>query len=111
MAMSVRPVAGLVTEVRDLAGRLPSFSDFIADNFACNRNGELCSRCQFLCISCAMRSELTAAAPARLLLWPNGQEIEREVDWDEGGRSIYLRDPGNVVELAPPTLWSRGWEF
>ena len=32
--------------------------------------------------------------------------------WDEGGRSIYFRDPaGNVVELAPPTLWSGGWEF
>jgi catechol 2,3-dioxygenase-like lactoylglutathione lyase family enzyme len=41
-----------------------------------------------------------------------GVSIEREVDWDEGGRSIYLRDPtGNVVELAPPTLWSGGWEF
>jgi catechol 2,3-dioxygenase-like lactoylglutathione lyase family enzyme len=41
-----------------------------------------------------------------------GVSIEREVDWDEGGRSIYFRDPaGNVVELAPPTLWSSGWEF
>ncbi len=41
-----------------------------------------------------------------------GVSIEREVDWDEGGRSIYFRDPaGNVVELAPPTLWSGGWEF
>src|SRR5262245_16633162 len=27
-----------------------------------------------------------------------GVSIEREVDWDEGGRSIYFRDPaGNVV--------------
>jgi hypothetical protein len=53
MAMSVRPVAGLVTEVRDLAGRVPRVSDFMADNFACSRNGALCSRCQTLCISCA----------------------------------------------------------
>jgi len=32
--------------------------------------------------------------------------IEAEVDWPNGGRSLYFRDPaGNVVELAPPTLW------
>ena len=38
--------------------------------------------------------------------------IEAEVDWPEGGRSIYFRDPaGNVVELAPPTIWGGGWEF
>jgi catechol 2,3-dioxygenase-like lactoylglutathione lyase family enzyme len=35
-----------------------------------------------------------------------GIAIESEVDWPEGGRSIYFRDPaGNSVELAPPTLW------
>ena len=38
--------------------------------------------------------------------------IEREVEWKEGGRSIYFRDPaGNSVELAPPTLWGGGWKF
>ena len=38
--------------------------------------------------------------------------VEGEVDWPEGGRSIYFRDPaGNVVELAPPTIWGGGWEF
>jgi catechol 2,3-dioxygenase-like lactoylglutathione lyase family enzyme len=38
--------------------------------------------------------------------------IELEIDWEEGGHSIYFRDPaGNVVELAPPTLWGGGWEF
>ena len=38
--------------------------------------------------------------------------IEREVDWKEGGRSIYFHDPaGNSVELAPPTLWGGGWKF
>lgn len=35
-----------------------------------------------------------------------GVEIEREVEWEEGGASLYVRDPaGNSVELAPPTLW------
>jgi catechol 2,3-dioxygenase-like lactoylglutathione lyase family enzyme len=38
--------------------------------------------------------------------------IEAEVEWPEGGRSIYFRDPaGNIVELAPPTIWGGGWEF
>lgn len=32
--------------------------------------------------------------------------IEREVEWPEGGRSLYVRDPaGNSIELAPPSLW------
>lgn len=35
--------------------------------------------------------------------------IETEVDWPDGGRSIYFRDPaGNSVELAPATLWGMG---
>ncbi len=34
-----------------------------------------------------------------------------EVNWDQGGTSLYFRDPaGNSIELAPPTLWG-GWEF
>jgi catechol 2,3-dioxygenase-like lactoylglutathione lyase family enzyme len=38
-----------------------------------------------------------------------GIPIEKEVDWPEGGHSLYFRDPaGNVVELAPPTLWGFG---
>ena len=41
-----------------------------------------------------------------------GVEIEMEVDWPEGGTSIYFRDPaGNSVELAPPTIWGGGWAF
>jgi catechol 2,3-dioxygenase-like lactoylglutathione lyase family enzyme len=41
-----------------------------------------------------------------------GVFIEQEMDWEEGGRSIYFRDPaGNVVELAPPTIWGGGWKF
>lgn len=36
----------------------------------------------------------------------HGVEIEREVEWDEGGASIYVRDPaGTSVELAPPAIW------
>lgn len=35
-----------------------------------------------------------------------GVPIEKEIEWPEGGRSLYLRDPaGNSVELAPPTIW------
>ncbi len=41
-----------------------------------------------------------------------GVAIEKVVPWEQGGRSIYFRDPaGNSVELAPPTLWSGGWTF
>jgi catechol 2,3-dioxygenase-like lactoylglutathione lyase family enzyme len=36
-----------------------------------------------------------------------GVEIESEVAWDRGGRSLYLRDPeGHSVELATPGVWS-----
>ena len=49
--------------------------------------------------------------PADLDAWrarlkANGVAIETEVNWPQGGTSIYFRDPaGNSVELAPPTLW------
>lgn len=58
-----------------------------------------------------------AARPEELPAWrarlrAAGVEIEQEVTWDEGGTSIYVRDPaGNSVELAPPTIWGGGWEF
>ena len=58
-----------------------------------------------------------AAKPEDLDRWRDqlsraGIHIEAEVDWPEGGRSIYFRDPaGNVVELAPPTIWGGGWKF
>ncbi|HUF25508.1 MAG TPA: VOC family protein [Gemmatimonadaceae bacterium] len=33
-------------------------------------------------------------------------EIEAEVGWPRGGRSIYFRDPaGNSIELAEPVMW------
>jgi catechol 2,3-dioxygenase-like lactoylglutathione lyase family enzyme len=42
----------------------------------------------------------------RTQLSEHGVVIEAEVEWPEGGRSIYFRDPaGNSVELAPPLLW------
>lgn len=35
-----------------------------------------------------------------------GIAIEAEVEWPNGGRSIYFRDPaGTSVELATPRLW------
>jgi catechol 2,3-dioxygenase-like lactoylglutathione lyase family enzyme len=36
----------------------------------------------------------------------HGLAIEREIEWEEGGTSLYVRDPaGNSVELAPPGIW------
>ena len=58
-----------------------------------------------------------AVKPEDLAAWREqlrqaGVSIEREVDWDEGGCAVYFRDPaGNVVELAPPTIWGGDWEF
>jgi catechol 2,3-dioxygenase-like lactoylglutathione lyase family enzyme len=39
-------------------------------------------------------------------------EIEAEVEWPAGGKSIYFRDPaGNSVELVTPGVWQlpSGW--
>ena len=58
-----------------------------------------------------------AASPSDLDAWrehlrAHGVQIEKEVNWDQGGTSIYFRDPaGNSIELAPPTLWGGGWLF
>lgn len=42
----------------------------------------------------------------RARLRERGVEIEAEVEWPGGGRSLYLRDPaGNSVELATPRVW------
>jgi catechol 2,3-dioxygenase-like lactoylglutathione lyase family enzyme len=46
----------------------------------------------------------------RVHLQEHGVAIEMEVNWEQGGTSIYFRDPaGNSIELAPPTLWGGGW--
>ena len=58
-----------------------------------------------------------AARPDALDAWrahlqEHGVAIEMEVNWEQGGTSIYFRDPaGNSLELAPTTLWGGGWEF
>jgi catechol 2,3-dioxygenase-like lactoylglutathione lyase family enzyme len=37
----------------------------------------------------------------------HGVEVETEVTWPSGGRSIYFRDPaGNSIELATPQTWN-----
>lgn len=42
----------------------------------------------------------------REVLLKNDIEIESEVNWKKGGKSIYFRDPsGNSIELATPKLW------
>ncbi len=36
----------------------------------------------------------------------HGVEVELELDWEQGGRSIYFRDPGgNSLEFATPSVW------
>ena len=58
-----------------------------------------------------------AVRPEELDRWrdhlrTHGVAIEMEVNWEQGGTSIYFRDPaGNSIELAPPTLWGGGWAF
>jgi catechol 2,3-dioxygenase-like lactoylglutathione lyase family enzyme len=56
-------------------------------------------------------------APDDLSAWrqrleQHAVQIEREVEWPRGGRSLYFRDPaGNLVELATPGIWGlpSGW--
>ena len=55
-----------------------------------------------------------AAAAGELEGWrahlrAKGVEIEQEVEWPGGGRSIYFRDPaGNSVEVGTPRIWGIG---
>ncbi len=52
-----------------------------------------------------------AVTEAELDVWRErltglGVEIESEVNWPRGRRSLYFRDPaGNSIELAPPGIW------
>ena len=42
----------------------------------------------------------------RMRLGKHAIEVEREVAWDGGGRSLYVRDPAdNSVELTEDELW------
>jgi catechol 2,3-dioxygenase-like lactoylglutathione lyase family enzyme len=58
-----------------------------------------------------------AIRPQELPTWREhlrgkGVEIEAEVEWKNGGVSLYFRDPAdNSVELAPSSLWGGGWAF
>jgi catechol 2,3-dioxygenase-like lactoylglutathione lyase family enzyme len=37
----------------------------------------------------------------------SGVKIEQDVQWENGSRSVYFRDPaGNSVELASPVIWN-----
>jgi catechol 2,3-dioxygenase-like lactoylglutathione lyase family enzyme len=51
------------------------------------------------------------ATPAELDRWKSyleahGVDIEATVEWPQGGRSIYFRDPsGNSLEFAEPKIW------
>lgn len=46
-----------------------------------------------------------------LSAWPQrlraaGVDVEADLEWPNGGRSIYIRDPaGNSVELTTPAIW------
>jgi catechol 2,3-dioxygenase-like lactoylglutathione lyase family enzyme len=52
-----------------------------------------------------------AVADADLESWTrhlviHGVELEAELDWPNGGRSFYFRDPaGNSLEIAAPSIW------
>lgn len=48
----------------------------------------------------------------RRRLGDHGIEIEQEVAWPPGGKSLYFRDPdGNSIELITPGCWNlaSGW--
>jgi catechol 2,3-dioxygenase-like lactoylglutathione lyase family enzyme len=43
----------------------------------------------------------------RTRLEQHGIEIEKQVDWPQGGTSVYFRDPaGNSLEVATPRIWN-----
>ncbi|MEO0821682.1 MAG: VOC family protein [Pseudomonadota bacterium] len=55
-----------------------------------------------------------AASEAELAAWERrlvaaGVAVESRVDWPQGGRSLYFRDPaGNSLEFAEPRIWGLG---
>ena len=52
------------------------------------------------------RASASEQAAWRSRLTAHGIEIEAELDWPQGGHSIYIRDPaGNSVEFAEPRIW------
>jgi len=56
-----------------------------------------------VCFVAATRAEIEGWAAH---LQNHRVEIESVVDWPQGGRSIYFRDPaGNSLEFAEPRIW------
>jgi catechol 2,3-dioxygenase-like lactoylglutathione lyase family enzyme len=54
----------------------------------------------------AFRCEESELDAWRQHLAASGVDIENEVEWPNGGYSLYFRDPaGNSLELATPALW------
>ena len=54
----------------------------------------------------AFRIDEAALGAWRDRLAAAGVEVEADVDWPHGGRSLYVRDPaGNSVELATAAVW------
>lgn len=54
----------------------------------------------------AFAAELSEMDAWRAHLEAHAVEIEKDVNWPSGGRSLYFRDPaGNSVELATPMIW------
>jgi catechol 2,3-dioxygenase-like lactoylglutathione lyase family enzyme len=54
----------------------------------------------------AFRIAAAELEPWRQWLEQNGIAIISTVRWEQGGRSIYFRDPdGNLLELGTPGLW------
>jgi len=46
----------------------------------------------------------------RARLVSKGVAVLSEVAWEQGGRSLYFRDPdGHLLELATPGLWGLDW--
>lgn len=78
------------TEVSDPSARLP------VPPHGARGPGHLCFRAEPLGLE-AWRERLEGA----------GVPIESVVDWPQGGRSIYVRDPaGNSVEFAEARIWA-----
>lgn len=54
----------------------------------------------------AFRAEESELDAWRTHLHSHNISIETEINWPNGGRSIYFRDPaGNSLEFATPKLW------
>lgn len=54
----------------------------------------------------AFETSLDDLADWRQHLKQHQIEIETEIDWPQGGKSIYFRDPdGNSLELVTPQTW------